>query len=102
MNNVIHTRPLLDRSLWLTEEDASALAQGTHRDPFAILGIHSDGKGQFLRVFLPGAVGVDVLDRDGGSVRCCLTACKSLVYSLPDYLMRLPICCVFAGPKANS
>ncbi len=73
MNNVIHTRPLLDRSLWLTEEDASALAQGTHRDPFAILGIHSDGKGQFLRVFLPGAVGVDVLDRDGGSVRCCLT-----------------------------
>ena len=74
MNDVIHTQPILDRSLWLTEEDADALAQGTHHDPFSILGIHNDDEGQFLRVFLPGAVGVDVLDREGGTSRCCLTS----------------------------
>ncbi|XAW61284.1 1,4-alpha-glucan branching protein GlgB [Halomonas sp. Bachu 37] len=65
---------MLDRTLWLTEDDAEALVQGTHRNPFSVLGIHDVGDDQVLRVFLPGAVGVDVLDRDGGTLRCCLTA----------------------------
>ncbi|MBZ5486089.1 1,4-alpha-glucan branching protein GlgB [Halomonas aquamarina] len=72
MNDITATRPVLDRTLWLSEDDADALIEGTHRDPFSVLGIHSDEQGDYLRAFLPGAIGVDVLDRDG-SVRCCLT-----------------------------
>ncbi|WP_447956185.1 1,4-alpha-glucan branching protein GlgB [Vreelandella sp. EE7] len=72
MNDVTTTRPVLDDTLRLSEDDATALVEGTHRDPFSVLGMHTDEQGEYLRVYLPGAVGVDVLDRDGG-VRCCLT-----------------------------
>lgn len=78
MNEVMHTRPTssltVDRTLWLTDDDANALIQGTHRDPFSLLGLHSDAKGSFLRVFMPGAVGVDVLDREDDTLRSCLTS----------------------------
>ncbi|HDZ48622.1 hypothetical protein LCGC14_0037710 [marine sediment metagenome] len=73
MSEMTYTRPILDRRLWLTEDDAEALVEGTHRNPFSVLGIHTDSEGDFLRVFLPGAVGVDVLNREDGSLRCCLT-----------------------------
>ncbi|UYG02736.1 1,4-alpha-glucan branching protein GlgB [Halomonas sp. LR3S48] len=62
-----------DPSLWLPEEEADALACGTHGNPFSVLGVHESVDGPLLRVFLPGALGVDVLDRQDGSFRCCLT-----------------------------
>ncbi|MGB6535517.1 MAG: 1,4-alpha-glucan branching protein GlgB [Xanthobacteraceae bacterium] len=44
---------------------ARALANGTHDDPFAALGPHHDGDRCIIRAFLPGALKVDVLRRDG-------------------------------------
>ncbi|WP_445158276.1 1,4-alpha-glucan branching protein GlgB [Halomonas sp. E14] len=67
--------PVRDRALWLSPDDAEALVRGTHGNPFAVLGIHAPDDGApLLRVFLPGALGVDVLDRHSGAVRCHLTA----------------------------
>ena len=57
MNEVMHTSPTssltVDRTLWLDDDDANALVQGTHRDPFSLLGLHSDAKGPFLRCLCP-------------------------------------------------
>ncbi|QJQ95821.1 MULTISPECIES: 1,4-alpha-glucan branching protein GlgB [Halomonadaceae] len=72
MNDLTAT-PKLDRSLWLPADDAEALARGSHRNPFSVLGIHDTEWGSVLRVFLPGAVGVEVLDRESGAVRCSMT-----------------------------
>ena len=45
--------------------DIQALIRAEHPDPFSVLGPHADGKGgQFIRVFLPGAVSVRVLARE--------------------------------------
>ena len=52
-----------------------ALVRAEHRDPFAILGPHGDGAGgQFIRAFLPGALSVQVLDRDQQQVLGSLQA----------------------------
>ncbi|MGL6250187.1 MAG: GlgB N-terminal domain-containing protein, partial [Billgrantia desiderata] len=48
----------------LPRSDAEALANGRHPDPFAVLGMHAQGDGYALRVYLPGAQGVEVLRRD--------------------------------------
>ena len=49
--------------------NVAALASAEHPDPFSVLGPHADGEGgQFIRAFLPGAVGVEVLSREGGDV----------------------------------
>jgi 1,4-alpha-glucan branching enzyme len=46
--------------------DMDALIRAEHRDPFSMLGPHSDGKdGQVIRAYLPNALGVRVLSRDG-------------------------------------
>ncbi|MQT43592.1 MULTISPECIES: 1,4-alpha-glucan branching protein GlgB [unclassified Pseudomonas] len=46
--------------------DIQALVRAEHPDPFSVLGPHADGKGgQFIRAFLPGAVSVQVLAREG-------------------------------------
>ena len=44
-----------------------ALADGRHGDPFSILGDHRAGTDRIIRVFMPGAEGVDVLGREDGS-----------------------------------
>jgi 1,4-alpha-glucan branching enzyme len=44
---------------------AEALANGTLNDPFGVLGPHDSVLGRLIRVFVPGAIGVDVLQRDG-------------------------------------
>ena len=44
-----------------------ALVDGRHGDPFSILGDHRAGTDRVVRVFLPGAVGVDVVAREDGS-----------------------------------
>ena len=50
------------------EDDVEALIRGEHADPFAILGPHDDGEGTVVRVYLPHAVAVDLLDRAGGKL----------------------------------
>nr|WP_298413391.1 1,4-alpha-glucan branching protein GlgB [uncultured Halomonas sp.] len=74
---VEHAKHRRGERLKLSADDAEALAWGTHADPFAILGLQEnaedDSDGPLLRVYLPGALGVDVLDQDGGEFRCCLT-----------------------------
>jgi len=50
------------------EDDVEALIRGEHADPFAILGPHADGEGAVVRVYLPHAVAVDLLDRAGGKL----------------------------------
>src|ERR1700712_2563043 len=46
--------------------DMDALIRAEHRDPFSMLGPHSDGEeGQVIRAYLPNALGVRVLSRDG-------------------------------------
>jgi 1,4-alpha-glucan branching enzyme len=55
-------RPSLDR------EAAAAIVEGRCSDPFAILGPHRDAGGAYVRVFLPGALGVEARARDDGSV----------------------------------
>ena len=44
---------------------AEALAFGTLRDPFAVLGPHDTAAGRIVRAFLPGALQVEVLARRG-------------------------------------
>ena len=43
----------------------AALAEGRHRDPFALLGIHKVGKSRVVRTFQPQAKQVDLIDADG-------------------------------------
>ncbi|UZE88434.1 1,4-alpha-glucan branching protein GlgB [Pseudomonas viciae] len=54
-------------SLLPAPHDIDALVRAEHQDPFSILGPHGDGAGgQFIRAYLPGALSVQVLARDGG------------------------------------
>ncbi len=47
--------------------DMDALIRAEHRDPFSILGPHGDGgSGQIIRAYLPNALSVTVLAREGG------------------------------------
>ena len=47
-------------------KDVEALVRAEHHDPFSILGPHDDEQGgQFIRAFLPEALSVQVLNRDG-------------------------------------
>ena len=43
-------------------EDIEALRAARHPDPFAVLGMHADERGLWVRVMLPGAVAVAVRD----------------------------------------
>ncbi|ROM69488.1 1,4-alpha-glucan branching enzyme [Pseudomonas brassicacearum] len=54
-------------SLLPASHDIDALVRAEHHDPFSILGPHGDGAGgQFIRAYLPGALSVQVLAREGG------------------------------------
>ena len=46
----------------MTRDDALHIAAGTHADPFSVLGMHAEDGKQTIRVFMPGASGIDVLD----------------------------------------
>lgn len=55
------------RSAGLAPEAISALVEGRHGDPFSILGMQDDPDGGVvIRAFLPGAVGLSILDRNSG------------------------------------
>ena len=61
-----------------TAQDIDALVRAEHHDPFSILGPHGDGAGgQFIRAYLPGALKVEVLDKDSGEERGELTATET-------------------------
>jgi len=44
-----------------------ALVDGRHGDPFSILGQHPANRGSITRVFMPGAISVELLTRETGS-----------------------------------
>ncbi len=52
----------------LDADALAALEAGAHADPFAILGPHRAGGRRFVRAYLPGALGVDTVARDGGAL----------------------------------
>lgn len=61
-------RPQAEIPRPIDQADAEALLRGEHGDPFAVLGMHAaEGakgqKGWVIRVFVPGAIGVQLLDR---------------------------------------
>ena len=64
-----------------------ALMSGDHGEPFAVLGLHEEAGRWVLRSFMPGAVSVTAVDRDGG---------KALAT-----LMRLPDSELFEGVLAG-
>jgi len=45
--------------------DVTAIVEGRHADPFAVLGIHASGAGYAIRAFVPGAETLEALARDG-------------------------------------
>src|ERR1700729_1747745 len=47
--------------------EAEALANGTLRDPFGVLGPRDTGMGRVVRAYLPGALEVEALTRTGGA-----------------------------------
>jgi 1,4-alpha-glucan branching enzyme len=51
----------------LDSKTALALANGTHGDPFSVLGPHDIGDGRIVRAFLPGASRVEVVRRADGA-----------------------------------
>lgn len=53
--------------------DIDALVEARHPDPFSKLGLHQTDAGPVVRVLLPGASGVQVLERDSGKALGALT-----------------------------
>ncbi|MBB6302057.1 1,4-alpha-glucan branching protein GlgB [Rhizobium leucaenae] len=77
------------------QDAIAALTQGRHGDPFAVLGIHRHGVFTIVRIFMPGADAVDIIDTASGNV---LTACQlvhpaglfaAAVASKLDYCLRI-------------
>jgi 1,4-alpha-glucan branching enzyme len=66
-------KPAVDQGLRLSRQDAEALAHARHGDPFSVLGVHETEVGLVLRVYVPGALGVDVLEREDNTLRCSLS-----------------------------
>jgi 1,4-alpha-glucan branching enzyme len=59
--------------LWHLEREAAVLlTQARLRDPFAVLGRHPVPDGWVIRAFVPGAKGVDILDKHNGETLCML------------------------------
>lgn len=53
--------------------DIDALVEARHPDPFSMLGLHQTEHGSVVRVFLPNAAGVSVLDAGSGEPLGTLT-----------------------------
>jgi 1,4-alpha-glucan branching enzyme len=51
----------------LDDVQVQALVDGRHGDPFSILGPHPSEQGTVTRAFMPGAMAIEVLDRETGS-----------------------------------
>ncbi len=46
-------------------EEAKAIIEGRHSDPFHYLGPHAEGEATIVRTYLPGALGVEAIEPDG-------------------------------------
>jgi 1,4-alpha-glucan branching enzyme len=53
-------------------EGLNALVDGRHGDPFSILGRHQYGELTVMRALLPGALSVEVVERDSGRILAAL------------------------------
>ena len=62
----VHSASLDSTSLH--PDAAQALVEGTHGDPFAVLGPHDVDHEMIVRAFLPRAIGVELLERDSDRV----------------------------------
>ncbi len=64
------TRDVTNIAVGLSVAAISDLVDGRHGDPFSLLGMHQEGDERFtIRVFLPGAVRLDILSRaDSGLI----------------------------------
>jgi 1,4-alpha-glucan branching enzyme len=51
----------------LPAPDAAALAEARHGDPFKVLGPRDTSAGRDIRVFLPGALGIEIVRRGDGT-----------------------------------
>ena len=56
----------------LTPDDIAALADGTHRDPFAVLGMHPVREGLAVRAVMPNAERVEVIESSTGRMLASL------------------------------
>ena len=54
--------------------EAEAIVAGTHGDPFAVLGVHRDGKTIVARCYIPGAESVEAFTLDGESLGALASA----------------------------
>ena len=61
----------------LSDHDIDELLNARHHDPFAVLGMHTVGSGIWVRVLLPGAVAVAVLNAKTGRSVCMLESRRS-------------------------
>ncbi len=61
-----------DLIIGTVSEGLSALAEGRHGDPFSILGRHQYGELTVVRALLPGALSVEVIERDSGRILATL------------------------------
>ena len=53
----------------LSKAEVISLCKGTHGDPFALLGLHTDSKSRlYLRSLQPGALSVSAIDAETGEV----------------------------------
>jgi 1,4-alpha-glucan branching enzyme len=67
----------LQLSWHLDRLSARALANGTHDNPFAVLGPHDVEGGRIIRAFLPGALKAEVLRGDGSTLAPLEAAAES-------------------------
>ena len=61
-------------SLEVDARAAAALAAGQVGDPFSLLGPQPCGAGWLVRAYLPGALGVDLVDAGSGQVLAAMQA----------------------------
>ncbi|TCP76913.1 1,4-alpha-glucan branching enzyme [Rhizobium sp. PP-CC-2G-626] len=62
----------LDLLQGIDHDAITALIEGRHGDPFAVLGPHPHADRTIVRVLMPGAVGIDLLDPLSGAVATSL------------------------------
>ncbi|KQR76021.1 glycogen branching protein [Rhizobium sp. Leaf341] len=58
----------LDLLQGIDHDAVTALVEGRHGDPFAVLGAHPHADRTIVRVLMPGAIGIDLLDPSSGAV----------------------------------
>lgn len=84
----------LDLLQGIDNDAITALMDGRHGDPFAVLGAHPHADRTIVRVLMPGAVGIDLLDPASGAVATSLELAHpgglfAALTDLPRYRLRI-------------